>query len=357
MNRYTSTDAGRNHGCRVREIVYRGHRCFTMENEKLRVLIAADKGADILEFVWKPLDIDVLWHAPHGLRDAGDALASSPLSEGAFREQFAGGWYEMLPIGPVLSARHGAVWGHHGESTLLRWQYRIDVDTPQRIVVTCETRLRRIPLYVNKVFCLSAGSGTLRVDETIRNESPQAVDFLWGQHPTFGWPFLEEGCRVYVPPCVVQTSELPAGARLQSRQKGTWPQLQSVDGKLTDISELPAPEIRSHDFVLLEHLQDGWFAIVNPKRGLGWALHWDHRLFPVLGFWQLFRGGEGYPWYGQHYLAALEPACALSSLDEAVSNNSAIHLKGVESVKATWEATAFNSPLEVKNVLPEGVIQ
>lgn len=356
MNRYTSIVANRNYGCRIREFLYRGHRCFTLENEKIRVLIAADKGNDILEFVWKPLDIDVLWHSPHGLREAGDTLTSSPLSEGAFREHFAGGWYEMLPIGPVPSSHRGASWGYHGESTLLSWQYRIDVDTPEDIVVTSETRLRRIPLYVKKVFHLRAGSGTLQIHETVHNESPQAVDFLWGQHPTFGWPFLEAGCRIYVPPCTAKTAELPAGARLQSRQSGTWPQLRSVDGQLTDISVLPEPGVKSHDFVLLEDLQDGWFAIVNPKRRLGWALRWDHRLFPVLGYWQLFRGGEGYPWYGQHYLAALEPACAISSLADAIEGNSAIHLEGMQSIETTWEATAFDTPMEVKSVLPEGII-
>lgn len=357
MNRYTCSHAGRNHACRIREFIYRGHRCVTLENEKIRIFIAADKGADILEFLWKPLDMDVLWHAPQGLGDAGHTLHSSPLPEGDFRESFAGGWYEMLPNGPSPSTYKGATWGFHGESTLRPWHYWIENDQPEEIAVTFETRLLRIPLYVRKTFRLRSDVGTLRIEENIHNESAEAVRFLWGQHPTFGWPFLEEGSRIYLPPCIAKTGATPAAdARLRPGQTGNWPMLKAQDASDLDISQLPPPEIKSHDFVRLEQLQDGWFAVVNPLRGLGWALRWDARYFPVLGYWQLFRGGSGYPWYGRHYLAALEPANDLCSLTEAVERKTAFGLDGFESIETVWEATAFDSPLAVKNVLPHGVI-
>ena len=35
-----------------------------MENELVRVTVLTSKGADILEFRYKPNDTDVLWHAP-----------------------------------------------------------------------------------------------------------------------------------------------------------------------------------------------------------------------------------------------------------------------------------------------------
>ena len=96
MNPYQPCVHERNFGSRLREIVWRGHRCVILENERLRVLVVADKGADVLEFLYKPLDVELLWHSYHGLRRAGPERASSPLPEGPFRDQFAGGWYEML---------------------------------------------------------------------------------------------------------------------------------------------------------------------------------------------------------------------------------------------------------------------
>ena len=91
-----------------------------------------------------------------------------------------------------------------------------------------------------------------------------------------------------------------------------------------DLSFFPGPEVKAHDFVQLEGLESGWFALVNPEREVGFALRWDVEKFPVLGYWQLFRGGPDYPWYGMNYLAALEPASSLPSLADAASRGKAI---------------------------------
>jgi hypothetical protein len=61
----------------------------------------------------------------------------------------------------------------------------------------------------------------------------------------------------------------------------------------------------------------------------------------VLGYWQLFRGGPDYPWYKQHFLAALEPACDLPSLSDAVKRGTALSLDGGETIETTMEAIAF----------------
>ena len=57
----------RNHGCRVSDAwTYRGLKTLVMENELLRVVVLADKGADILELVHKPTDVDFLWRSALG---------------------------------------------------------------------------------------------------------------------------------------------------------------------------------------------------------------------------------------------------------------------------------------------------
>ncbi len=358
MGAYTASHAGRNYGCRIREFDYRGNRCLTLENERLRILVSVDKGCDILEFCYKPLDMDFLWHAPQGLRDPRLFRQSSPLAQGNFREYFAGGWYEMLPNGPAPSNHAGAEWGQHGEATLLPWSYRILRDEPDAIEVMFQVDLVRIPLHVEKVLRLQSECNTLIIEETIRNQGGERVHFLWGQHPTFGWPFLEEGCRIFLPGCTASTgNEVPADARLLAGQSGEWPHLKNLGAADVDLSHLPPPSVQSHDFVRLEGLDDGWFAIVNEKRGVGFALRWDAKLFPVLGYWQLFSGGPGYPWYRSHYLAALEPASDLPSVAESVRKGTALHLDAAQSHNAQWEATAFISPLDVRRVGPAGAIE
>jgi hypothetical protein len=358
MSGYLAYTHERNFGCRVREITYRGHRCVTLENERLRLLVVADKGADLLELLYKPLDLELLWRSYHGLRRAGFDRTSSPLAAGPFREQFAGGWYEMLPNGPEPSEHRGAAFGFHGEATLLPWDYRLLVDEPERIVVSFFVRLVRVPVLVEKTLMLERGESTLVIDERLTCEAGQPVEVLWGHHPTFGWPFLEAGCRVFLPPSIASVGKTPpAGHRLRADQQAPWPTLAGVDGAAVDVSLIPGPESCSHDFVRLDRLAEGWYAIVNPRRQVGFALRWDREVFPTLGFWQIYRGGADYPWYRQPYLIALEPACDLPSLAAAAARGTAIRLLPGSPLTTRLEATVFIDRSEVTAVLPRGEIR
>jgi hypothetical protein len=328
----------RNFGCRLRDFVWRDHRCITLENEAVRLLVAADKGADILEFLYKPTDTECLWSSPAGLQPR-HFRPSSPLETGHFREYFAGGWYEMLPNGPAPCEHRGAKWGYHGEATLLPWDVRFLADSPERIAVEFTARLNRIPLRVEKTMELRRGTSTLSITECIHNESGQPVEFLWGHHPTFGGPLLEPGARIVVPPCeAIIGDRLAADARLAPSQRCAWPNVRGRNGESVDLSVVPSYDSASHDFVRLESLTTGSFAVFNPARHCGFSLRFDRERFPVLGYWQLFHGGPDYPWYGQHFLAALEPACDLPSLSEAAAQRTAITLAGGAEITTTLEA-------------------
>jgi hypothetical protein len=72
----------RHHGCRIGEFLWRGHRLIVLENKRLRVGVLASKGADVVEFRYKPLDLDVLWHAPQTVLPPGQAVPPSPRARG-----------------------------------------------------------------------------------------------------------------------------------------------------------------------------------------------------------------------------------------------------------------------------------
>jgi galactose mutarotase-like enzyme len=341
----------RNWGCRLRDFIWRGHRCIALENEALRILVAADKGADILEFLHKPTDTECLWQSPAGLQSP-HFRPSSPLETGHFREYFAGGWYEMLPNGPVPCEHRGASFGHHGEATLLAWEIGTVDDTPEQVAVRFAVRLNRIPLRVEKTLMLRQGRSTLSVSERITNDANQRVEFLWGQHPTFGGSLLEPGVRVFLPACdVIVPDAVPHDARLAAGQKASWPFVRGTAGERIDLSVVPGYEPESHDFVRLENLAVGWFALMNQRRHVGIALRYNAKLFPVLGYWQLFGGGSDYPWYKQHFLAALEPACDLPSLAEAAKRGTALALEGGETLETTIEATTFGDSGELGGIV------
>jgi hypothetical protein len=348
----------RNSGCRLREFVYRGHRCVSLENARVRLVVAADKGADIIECLYKPTDVECLWRSRHGLRQEDHLRFSSPLQEGHFREYFPGGWYEMLPNGPQPCSHRGARFGHHGEATLLAWDYRILRDEENCIEVAFYTRLVRQPLRIERIMRLHADTGTVVIDECVCNESRQRIEFLWGHHPTFGAPLVEPGTLIHLPACTASTgATLPAGSRLASDQRGPWPHLAGAEGGQVDLSVLPPMGAASHDFVRLDELADGWFALVNPQRQVGFALRWDKAVFPMLGLWQVWGGGADYPWYGMPHLLALEPACDLPSLAAAAEGGTACVLEGGGELRTTLEATVFAATGDVTHVGAGGEIQ
>lgn len=357
MNHPLAFPHDRNYGCRIRDFVYRGHRLISLENERLRVVMAPDKGADILELLYKPLDVECLWRSRAGLRPE-PVRFSSPLATGHFREYFPGGWHLMLPNGPEPCTHRGAEFGFHGEATLLPWDCAIERDDPERIDVSFRVRTHRIPLFVERHVSLEQGSATLRVTECVVSEAGHRVEILWGHHPTFGWPLVDAGSRIFLPACTAVVGEqLPTGSRLAPGQRRPWPVLAGADGREVDVSTVPAASLRFHDFVRIEDLAGGWFAIVNPARPVGLALSWDHRLFPVLGLWHVWGGGPDYPWYGAPHLLALEPACDLPSLAKAVVRGTAIALEPGAAIEITLEATVFEGLLEVTDVRPGGVVQ
>ena len=66
--RYVPYTRERNYACRINECVFRGLRCVILENQVIRISVAADKGADIYEFLHKPTDTEFLLRTPLGLR-------------------------------------------------------------------------------------------------------------------------------------------------------------------------------------------------------------------------------------------------------------------------------------------------
>ncbi|MEG3182039.1 DUF4432 family protein [Sphingomonas sp. LT1P40] len=326
----------RNHGARLREYVWRGRRCVSIENAVLRAVIAIDKGCDILELTHKPSDTETLHQAPGGMLSPL-AMQSSPLPGGGFRDQFPGGWYVMLPNGPGPCEHGGIAFGHHGEATFLPWEYGIEEDRAERVVLRAHARLRRMPLLIERRIALDADGAVLRIDEAVTNESAQPLDMLWGHHPTFGAPLLDASARIDLPPARLTTTDTPPpAATLAAQGEGQWPML---DGQ--DMSVFPDPDANSQEFMRVDRFDAGWFAIRNAARGAGVALRWNETLFPLLGYWRLAGGGKDYPWYGSRTMLALEPCNALPSLSEAAAKGTAIRLAPGETRATTLVATLF----------------
>ncbi|HEB32168.1 MAG TPA: hypothetical protein ENI15_15065 [Spirochaetes bacterium] len=97
---------------------YRGLQVLRMENEFLRFDVLPELGAKVFNFIYKPLDRNLLWHNPY--------IHPSRQSFGTcFDDVWSGGWDELipndlpfqLPSGEIL-ADHGEVWSQESGALL-----------------------------------------------------------------------------------------------------------------------------------------------------------------------------------------------------------------------------------------------
>jgi hypothetical protein len=337
----------------------KGHRCVVLENELLRVTVLADKGADIYEFLYKPRDLDFMWRSWVGLRERAHFVPTGSRENGAHMDYYEGGWQELFPNCGGASLHQGADIGQHGEVMLLPWDYSITVDEPDRIEVRFGVRTVRTPFRLVKTMSLGRGESVLRIHERITNESGQPVDFTWGQHPALGWPFLDESCRVDLPTCRIRAigEFTPPTSRLKAEQESGWPLAEGADNTTVDLSRIPDPAVRASDMVFLEGITDGWYAVTNTRMKVGFAMRYPANIFKYLWHWQVYRGGDDYPWWGATYNMALEPCATLPILAEAARNSSALTLDAGASLEVDLLAAAYEGLESVSYVESDGRVR
>ena len=302
---YTHT---RNYGCRLRRFVWNGVDMLTLENAKIKVAVALGKGADIVELVYKPMDIDCMWHSFNPLGGA-DHLPTVAAAGGSFLDAYSGGWQDLFPTYGAPAHYDGGQIGIHGEACLYPWGCEVVQDDVDCVEVLLTLRLQRTPFRLEKRLYLRGDAAKLDMRETIINEGGVAQRFMWGQHPAFGVPFLDDSVRLRLagsPDVLVPRSVIAHHTPFEREVSGKWPILPGRDGPM-DLSRAYAPEDRLYMEYCISNLEEGRYELVNGNLGLGVRMTWDLAVCPYLWVWGLYRGIDAYPWYGRSYVMAVEP--------------------------------------------------
>lgn len=303
---YTHT---RNYGCRLRRFTWNGVEMLTLENAKLKVAVALGKGADIVELVYKPMDVDCMWHSFNPLGGANH-LATVADAGGNFMDAYSGGWQDLFPTYGAPARYCGGRVGIHGEACLYPWECRVLRDEVDCVEVLLTLRMQRSPFLLEKRLKLEGDAARLDMREVIVNESGVAQDFMWGQHPAFGAPFLDDSVRLRLggsPDVVVPRDVIIHHTPFEREVSGKWPCLPGRDGRMIDLSRACAPEDRLYMEYCISNLDAGRYELVNENLGLGVRMSWDLDVCPYLWVWGLYRGIDVYPWYGRAYVMAVEP--------------------------------------------------
>jgi Domain of unknown function (DUF4432) len=325
---------------------------ITLDTGELQVSVLPGKGCDIYVLRDLASGIDVLAKTRIGLSDL-QAAAYAGNSAEAWLSHYLGGWQLILPNGGAAASVHGAEWGFHGEASQLRWT----VDSASAGLLEASVRLLRAPLRVRRR--LEVHGATLRIVDTVLNESSHDIDVMWGHHPAFGSPFLDESCIVSCGASVITADDEAPGTLLSAGSAHTWPTAVSAAGQELDLSMVPAARAGVAHLAYLSEFHAGFFAVTNPRLKLGVALRWPLTVFPCAWYWVEAGASAGFPWYGDHYTLAVEPATSwpargMANLKD--SGGDALTLAGSKEVQTEVEVTLFHDDRCVSAVGPGGAV-
>jgi len=358
---FSIPDPNRHWGCRVQDqVTWHGYRALILQNETLQLVVLVDKGAEIVQCLYKPLDVDVLWRAPNPLREPGHFAPAGGSQSSSFFDRWSGGWFEVLPNGGPACEYKGATLGFYAETINIPWRYRILEDRPEQVTVGLWVKTYRTPFLLQKTLTLKTGQPALFIEERLTNEGHEAVDFMWGHHPVVGAPFLDETCRISAPDCEVEVFQDEDGPdyRMGLHQVGGWPIIKDRNGGPLDLQAVPLHGGNTMDNCYLKNFAEGWISIQSQRLNLGFGLAWDANVFRYVWLWQALGGGLGYPWYGRTHNIGIEPwtSYPCAGLTNAIQNGTARQLKPGESLDAWVTAVMFTDHAVVRHIARDGSV-
>ena len=180
------------------ELLDGGNRALVLADDRIRVKLLPDRGADIHAVEDLRTGVDVLWKTPWGLRRrGGDNVVPRALRRrGSTRMREAGRCCSPRAVGPRAIA---ASTTPTTASVLAPWAATIAATADGGDSVELRVRLAETPLLVERVVSLAPRGGEVVVAERVTNEGDRPVEYMWVHHPAFGAPLVAPGARIRTP--------------------------------------------------------------------------------------------------------------------------------------------------------------
>jgi hypothetical protein len=326
-------------------------RAVVLADDRIRVTLLPERGADIHAIEDLRPGVDVLWKTPWGLRRRGAHGAREGSAE-AWLDTYAGGWQVLLPSGGGPSTHRGVHHSYHGEACSLPWTATIATAADGGDRVELRVRLKDSPLLVERVVSLVPGKGEVVVAERVTNESDRPLEYMWVHHPAFGAPLVAPGARIRTSASTIlaDASHDGPGNPLEPGTGHEWPIVRARDGGQVDLSVIPPAASGRRLLGYLGGFAEGTASIENDALDLACTLSWDLDVFPHAWLWQELGSTEGPPWLGRAYTIAIEPATSFP----ATGLGGVVETSATHRILAAGEVAATRLSLRLSAVGPDG---
>lgn len=281
---------------------------ISLDSDRFHLEVMPAKGGDITSIIWTPIGIDLLWKSPWSPFRPGERATPPTMEDpaGSFLSVYPGGWQTIFPNGGDACEDQGVQHNFHGEASIVAWS----IEDLRGSSITMSTRLSSVPFDLTRTIVVE--DELIRVTETAMNRSSIDTEVMWSHHPAFGAPFLSHSLTVDLANAnfvVDDERDVPAG--LKPGHRSRWPHSIDNAGETVDLRSMPSEDQGIDRFGYITDLTDARVTLANDELGLEIVLSWDIDVFPHAWYWLEAHATQGYPWHGNAYVLAIEPASTI----------------------------------------------
>ena len=289
----------------------------------LSVVLLPDRGLDIAEIYYKGVKVSFI--SKNGITGQN---AVNP-HETEFLNYFAGGMLTTCGLrnaGPACREESSEYHPLHGRYNTIPAQetgiYRPDQETIEVTGTVKETALFGYNLKMHRCIRVNSKDSSIDIEDTLTNDSPEAQEIMLLYHYNFGFPFIQDGCRVEF-----------------EEDDDVIPRDKEAEKGMDSYSELTTPKDGYAEQVFFHRQKGdnegfGTVKVINPHLGLSAELKYDTSVLPVLVHWKCMRSTD--------YALGLEPAnCYVKGRTDERKNNT---LKIIQP----FDKMIFKTSLEFK---------
>jgi hypothetical protein len=150
---------------------------------------------------------------------------------------------------------------------------------------------------------------------------------------------------------------VPPDGRFEPGQTFDWPQGPARDGTVVDVRQILPPDSELEDMLYLTDLAEGWYAVTNREKKVGFGMAFDAEVFEHIWYWISLCGNPDWPSWGQFYVIALEPFSSYPAiLTECMKEDRQLKIGAGETISTWMRAVAYEGYSDVNMISPLGEV-
>jgi hypothetical protein len=283
-----------------------------LKSSALEVVIDATYGADILSIKTTDKGQEVLLQTPWA--DRAEAVIKQEQRsiylepQAHWMERYRGGWQMICPVAGPARVIHGAPVGFHGEAAISTWK----VNNLETSSARMQLDFFSLPIRIERE--VSVDGNVIEITDVITNLSNSELEFDYSSHPAFGGALLEGVVTIETSAQKFHLDEEAVSPHGASGSTHDWPLIKGENGKVLDLSRLPAPPTQLGVFGWLSDFGNKkWYRVKNIDTNLAFEMEWESEFLDFAWFWLEFNNNQGSPWFRNVRTFAIEPSSTQTS--------------------------------------------